>query len=218
MGNTITVYHGSAYIVESPKYGTGRTTNDYGLGFYLTENKSLAGEWAVLWTGTDGYINEYKLNLEGLRIANLDQLPIESWISTLMVNRKGEYADELQERLAQFVAKFGVDLSPYDVIKGYRANDAFFRYVEAFTIGVLSKENLMSAMKLGDLGMQICLKSRESFQAVQFVASSRASAEVYHRAAQDRDASARRQYRLMPNKGTGTTIFDMLREDYHAGL
>ena len=213
MSREITVYHGSNHIVEAPLFGIGRKTNDYGLGFYMTESRLLAGEWAVLWTGRDGFINEYQLNLDGLDILNLDQLPIENWIAVLMLNRRGEYADELQGRLDRFIEKFGIDLSGFDMVKGYRANDAFFRYVEAFTLGLLSLENLLTAMKLGDLGAQICLKTERAFSAIRFVDSTPAAASAYFPPAQYRDTTARQQYRSMKNKDAGRSIFDLLRGD-----
>ena len=36
MKKDITIYHGSQQIVEVPKYGVGKTYNDYGQGFYCT--------------------------------------------------------------------------------------------------------------------------------------------------------------------------------------
>ena len=43
-----TVYHGSDHIIERPKYGYGKIYNDYGVGFYCTENQNMAKEWGVL--------------------------------------------------------------------------------------------------------------------------------------------------------------------------
>ena len=40
-----TVYHGSDHIIERPKYGYGKIYNDYGVGFYCTENQNMAKEW-----------------------------------------------------------------------------------------------------------------------------------------------------------------------------
>ena len=40
------IYHGSQQIIETPKFGIGRKYNDYGQGFYCTENIELAKEWA----------------------------------------------------------------------------------------------------------------------------------------------------------------------------
>ena len=54
MKKDITIYHGSQQIVEVPKYGVGKTYNDYGQGFYCTENIELAKEWACP-VKNDGY-------------------------------------------------------------------------------------------------------------------------------------------------------------------
>lgn len=41
------IYHGSENIIEKPEYGKGKTTNDYGRGFYCTESFDLAREWGL---------------------------------------------------------------------------------------------------------------------------------------------------------------------------
>ena len=41
------IYHGSINIIEKPIYGYGSPYNDYGLGFYCTQEKEKAMEWAV---------------------------------------------------------------------------------------------------------------------------------------------------------------------------
>lgn len=40
------VFQGSQNQVEVPVYGKGSKTNDYGRGFYCTEDVELAKEWA----------------------------------------------------------------------------------------------------------------------------------------------------------------------------
>lgn len=47
MGN-ITIFHGSPEIREKPVYGLGKKYNDYGQGFYCTQNIELAKEWACM--------------------------------------------------------------------------------------------------------------------------------------------------------------------------
>lgn len=42
------LYHGSDKIVNSPRYGVGKADNDYGSGFYTTEDINSAKEWAVI--------------------------------------------------------------------------------------------------------------------------------------------------------------------------
>lgn len=48
------VYHGSNEQRPNPIYGFGKVKNDYGRGFYCTENIELAKEWACA-NGNDGY-------------------------------------------------------------------------------------------------------------------------------------------------------------------
>ena len=71
MENKIKVYHGSAKIIEKPVYGIGNPNNDYGLGFYCTENEELAKEWAVS-SQYNGFANQYKLDISYLKILNLN--------------------------------------------------------------------------------------------------------------------------------------------------
>lgn len=40
------LYHGSQFIIQKPEYGKGARHNDYGKGFYCTEQIELAKEWA----------------------------------------------------------------------------------------------------------------------------------------------------------------------------
>lgn len=70
MLNKLTVFHGSQQIIEKPVFGKGNPHNDYGPGFYCTESIDLAKEWACS-TETDGYANQYELNLTDLSILSL---------------------------------------------------------------------------------------------------------------------------------------------------
>jgi hypothetical protein len=81
------IYHGSNKIITEPEFGKGRPYNDYGLGFYLSDNRDIAGEWAVIQTERDGYINEYTLDYTGLQVLNLDKEPLTAWIAVLVLHR-----------------------------------------------------------------------------------------------------------------------------------
>ena len=50
------VYHGSDHIIVVPVHNGSKRTNDYGYGFYTTENLELAKEWACP-VKKDGYAN-----------------------------------------------------------------------------------------------------------------------------------------------------------------
>ena len=76
------LYHGSDHIIERPKYGTGKPYNDYGLGFYCTENPNMAKEWGV-GSDRDGYANQYQLDCDGLFILDLNdpQYTMLHWLT-----------------------------------------------------------------------------------------------------------------------------------------
>lgn len=39
------IYHGSKDKIEKPLYGKGKLHNDYGQGFYCTQDIEMAKEW-----------------------------------------------------------------------------------------------------------------------------------------------------------------------------
>ena len=65
-------YHGSQKIVEKPQFGVGKLYNDYGQGFYCTQNLELAKEWGCP-TLDDGFANCYELETEDLKILDLNE-------------------------------------------------------------------------------------------------------------------------------------------------
>lgn len=53
------IYHGSNKIIQKPVFGFGKSANDYGLGFYCTEQLDMAKEWGVskkVYRGRNGGI------------------------------------------------------------------------------------------------------------------------------------------------------------------
>ena len=82
------IFHGSKYIVDNPEYGKGKPYNDYGRGFYCTEDIELAKEWSVDENG-NGYANKYNLDTKGLNILYLNSKDynILHWITLLLKNR-----------------------------------------------------------------------------------------------------------------------------------
>ena len=84
------IYHGSNIIVKKPLHGYGKTTNDYGQGFYCTENAELAKEWASI-NKEGGFINSYNLDMDGLSMLVLDETNVIEWISILVQHRYVRY-------------------------------------------------------------------------------------------------------------------------------
>ena len=211
--NKITLYHGSEKILKAPEFGKGEIYNDYGQGFYCTKHKPLAGEWAVLWTGRDGYINEYSFDYSGLKVLYLNQMPVEHWIAVLIANRRGNYEKGYQKRMNNFINKYLIDISDYDVIEGWRADDAYYSYIEDFLAINLSLEKMMEAMKFGDLGNQICLKSKKAFGFIKFIKHYPALASCFYQSAKERDQSAKQRYWRMQDTTEGTLLIDLIGRD-----
>ena len=68
-----TLYHGSQIIVGQPEFGKGARNNDFGRGFYCTENIELAKEWAC-GKETDGFVNKYELDMSNMKVLNLNMI------------------------------------------------------------------------------------------------------------------------------------------------
>ena len=173
------MYHGSENIIEKPVYGKGARYNDYGKGFYCTENIELAKEWACA-KQKNGYANIYDLDLSELNVLNLNSASynILNWLAFLADNRTYWQNGSIAEPAKNYIKEnFLPDISAYDVIIGYRADDSYFSFAQDFVSGVISLQKLAQAMRLGKLGEQIVLKSPKAFAQIQFAGYENADAE-----------------------------------------
>ena len=189
----IKLYHGSENIIKTPQYHLGNPKNDYGYGFYCTENIELAKEWGCT-EENDGFANEYDFNLEDLQILNLSDknFNILNWLAILLENRNFELSTEVTEVAKNYILNnFYVPYKDYDVIRGYRADDSYFSFAKAFLNNSIPLHKLNEAMYLGKLGEQIVLKSQKAFSAIKFISSSIAESKIYFPKKIQRDSQAR---------------------------
>ena len=190
------IYHGSERIIEHPQFGYGNINNDYGRGFYCTENLELAKEWACK-KETDGFANVYTLDMSGLLVCNLSEEPynILNWLAVLTRHRSYWQKGSIAENAKVFLQEhFYVDVSKFDVIIGYRADDSYFSFAQDFIMGTISLEKLSRAMHLGKLGEQIVLKSEKAFSQIIYQGSEPAFSQVYYTKKAERDLKAKRDY------------------------
>lgn len=166
------LYHGSPFIIENPIYGKGNIHNDYGLGFYCTSSKLLAKEWASKRTGA-GYVNHYFIRDDNLKILDLTNPPFNNvlnWIALLLNNR--ELSSELLENFPREIdylrKNYLIDIKNYDVVIGYRADDSYFHFPEAFIRSQITLESLEFIFSAGDLGKQFVLISQKAFNRLKF--------------------------------------------------
>ena len=219
MSDKLTIYHGSSKIIERPDFGTGNPHNDYGLGFYCTESMELAKEWASS-TETDGFANQYQLNLTGLSTLSLTSgdYHILNWLSVLLENRRFRIDGAIaQQAKADISENFSVDYKQYDIIRGYRADDSYFSFANAFLNNTISVTQLEKAMVLGKLGEQIVLISQKAFASIEFVNAIPAPNEIYLPKKLARDTAARKDFQQEKARGSILTekyILDIMREGW----
>ena len=166
------MYHGSpTTIINKPSIDYKNIHNDFSQGFYCTENKDLAKEWAVS-SLRDGFCNKYALNTENLNILNLNtvEYSILNWIAVLVNHRLFTSNTPIERRAMKYlIDNFYINVNAYDVIIGYRADDSYFDYAQSFIQNTISLDQLSKAMYLGKLGEQIVIKSEFAFSNLIFI-------------------------------------------------
>lgn len=190
------IYHGSKDIIKQPIFGYGKSYNDYGLGFYCTEEMDMAKEWGVN-SGRDGYANIYETETDFLDILNLndDKYIILNWLAILLENREFDSPSGLAAEAKEYIFKnFMIDYKKYDVVVGYRADDSYFSFAQDFINGTISYRQLGNALRLGKLRQQFVLKSKKAFDGVKFVGYEVAKSKDWFDKKDLRDRLARREY------------------------
>ena len=210
----ITLYHGSENIIEMPTFGKGKRNNDFGLGFYCTESKALAMEWAVSDLH-DGYANRYTLDTEYLKVLHLNspQYTILNWIAVLVEHRLFTLKNPVARRAKQYlIDNFAVNVNAYDIITGYRADDSYFDYAESFLNNTISVEQLAQAMRLGKLGEQIVIKSQFAFLNLKLEGYEVADKNQYYDLRKARNDEANQYYlKMLDQEMDGLFIQDIIR-------
>lgn len=218
MSDILTLYHGSDRVIEKPDLAEGKRNNDYGQGFYCTEHWDLACEWASKRKGLDGFVNKYELDLTGLNVLDLTrkEFNILNWMTILLQNRTFTLTTPISVQAKEYLtANFNIDISGYDLITGYRADDSYFSFAEDFLNNAISLEHLAKAMKLGKLGIQQVLVSEKAFEQLKFIEAVPVDNTVYYPLYSSRDLEARKKYKdsktdLMIAPG-GLYVLDILR-------
>jgi len=219
MQQEIIIYHGSQQIVKAPWYGMGKTYNDYGQGFYCTESIELAKEWACP-VKNDGYSNKYVLNLDGMNVMHLTRgkYNILHWLAVLLANRKFDITSPVGNSAREYIlSKFLPDITNVDVMIGYRADDSYFSFAEDFVNNTISLRDLKCAMQLGNLGEQIVLLSKRSFEQIEFAEYEIADYRKYYFKRAERDQQARIAYtnqkKNLQQFIDDIFVLDIIRED-----
>ena len=206
------MYHGSpTTIINKPSIDYKNIHNDFSQGFYCTENKDLAKEWAVS-SLRDGFCNKYALNTEHLNILNLNtvEYSILNWIAVLVNHRLFTSNTPIERRAMKYlIDNFYINVNAYDVIIGYRADDSYFDYAQSFIQNTISLDQLSKAMYLGKLGEQIVIKSEFAFSILKYEGNEIAKSEEYFTLRNNRNKEANQYYlKMLEEDSDGLFIRD----------
>ena len=223
LANPLVLFHGSDHVVKRPRRGLGRERNDFGRGFYCTEDVELAKEWAATHD-RDGIANKYELDTAGLSVLRLDapRWSVLHWISVLVRHRSFRIRNPVASRGLRYLSeRFPVVVDRFDIVVGWRADDSHFDYAEAFLNNAITVQQLSAAMELGNLGLQVVLKSERAFdpERLRFAGWEPADRTVYAIRRETRNDAARAGYErlLLELDEKGLYLSDVMREEIRDG-
>ena len=217
--SVIQLLHGTDHIIEVPDIHIGNPHNDYGMGFYCTRVDEMAREWACK-KNTDGFVNSYDFDTEGLKVLNLldGTHTVLNWMALLLQFRTFKLDSEVAVDARDYlIGHYSIDLTGFDVVIGYRADDSYFQYAESFVENTLPLRSLNRALTLGKLGLQTVLVSEKAFKQIRFIDAEPVDKTVYYPKFFERDTNARQTYvtEIAKSRSYRNDIFvlDILREE-----
>ena len=215
-------YHGSKQVIESPKEKGSKPYNDYGPSFYLTHDLESAMLWACKHDNI-GIVNKYEIRnnvfneLKILDLTNKEKYSVLNWLAILVHFKDLESLFKTDNKEAlEWLSKFYIDVNEYDVVIGFRADDSYWLFPEAFINGAISIDELEMIYKLGDLGIQQAFMSERAVKALKFKGVIECD-ETYVGKYYERVKEANKVINSILHKGRSASkkyIFDLMRADY----
>ena len=148
MADSITIYHGSNVIVESPQIIVSGFYKYFGYGFYCTNLEKQAKKWALSKRG-GSYVSIYEYHPnDSLRVLSFPQMTDE-WLDFVVACRRGIKHD-------------------YDIVEGPMADDQIWDYVEDFMDGSITREAFWVLAKFKYPTHQIVFCTQRSLESITF--------------------------------------------------
>jgi hypothetical protein len=152
------LYHGSLVAVKNPNVFKGRTTVDFGKGFYTTTSFEQAQKWADLKRKRSGVsravVSEYEApdDLLNGRYATLNfSRPTKDCLDFVVRNRKGLGDGE------------------YDLTMGPVANDQLYATIRLYEQGVVTADAAIEMLKTHVLFDQLAFHNQDAANELTFV-------------------------------------------------
>ena len=145
----MTVYHGSYTIVEQPKIIVGRTTKDFGTGFYCTIIREQAERWAKRYDTP--IVNTYTVRMDTrLNILEFKDMT-EEWLDFIIACRHGKPHS-------------------YDIVIGVMANDQIYNFIADYMDGSITREQFWAMARFKYPTHQINFCTDKALDCLSFVA------------------------------------------------
>lgn len=144
------VYHGTTDKIEQPLVAIGRPELDFGQGFYLTDKRKQAVEWARRMADrrlSSPIVNVYELDIEkvysSFRCLKFEKYDM-AWLDFIAGNRQGKKL-----------------WKGYDFVEVGIANDRVVDTVEGYIAGLISAEEALKRLMYFMPNNQICLLNQQ---------------------------------------------------------
>ena len=155
------LYHGSTMVVRKPNVKRGRTTTDFGQGFYLTTNLEQAQRWALLKQRREkskkAIVSVFDFDETILFDTSYSVLqydgPTEDWLNFVVQNRKGKF------------------LHKFDYVMGPVANDQLYATISMYEKGALTAEAAIVQLKTHVLFDQLSCHTDKAMANLKFIES-----------------------------------------------
>ena len=157
------LYHGSNMAITDIDLSRCRPNKDFGLGFYLSPDKTAAEKMAhrtVKRFGGSPYVMTYDFNdadLERFTLRRFEKPSVE-WAMFVMANRRG-VIDAQEHNLD----------NKFDVVVGPIANDDLALLFRQFSRGLLTVEMLMREMQYKELTIQYSFHTQQTVSLLKLI-------------------------------------------------
>lgn len=146
----IIVYHGSTEMVEHPDSKFGRRNLDFGQGFYVTNLRKQAADWATQTADRkqlSPILNKYRLKRDAIIAearCKIFKAYDKEWLDFIVASRQGQQVAD-----------------NYDYIEGGVANDRVIDTINLYMAGLMDESTALSRLSEHKPNNQMCLLSQE---------------------------------------------------------
>lgn len=157
------LYHGSNMAITDIDLSRCRPNKDFGLGFYLSPDKTAAEKMAhrtVKRFGGSPYVMTYDFNdadLERFTLRRFEKPTVE-WAMFVMANRRGVIGAQ----------EHNLD-NKFDIVIGPIANDDLALLFRQFSRGLLTVEMLMREMQYKELTVQYSVHTQQAVSLLKLI-------------------------------------------------